>query len=122
AAGAAHVAHEQLEDGRGADELGAEAVLGPAQGVREARRALATGVLRQRVGDLEELPLRDPADLLHHLRRVARVVSLEYLEDRSRMLEGVVPLDVRVGEGRPGCAVLITGGPGGLGAPVLAAG
>jgi hypothetical protein len=51
-------------------------VLGPADRVAERRGALATGVLAQRLGDLEELLLGAAADLLDVLGGVAAVVSL----------------------------------------------
>jgi hypothetical protein len=72
---AADVAEQQLDDRAGADRLHAGRVLGPADGVGEHRRALATGVRDERLGDLEEELAGDPADLLDHLRRVAAVVA-----------------------------------------------
>ncbi len=50
AARAPHVAEQQLQDRGGPDELRAQGVLGPAEGVGEAGRALPAGVLRDRSG------------------------------------------------------------------------
>src|SRR4051794_24391945 len=74
AAGTADVAQQQLQDRGGADHLGADAVLGPADRVAERGGALTAGVGRQRLGDLRELLGLDAADLLHHLGGVAREV------------------------------------------------
>ena len=87
AAGAAHVAQQQLDDRRGADDLHADRVLRPADRVAERRRALAAGVLAQRLRDLEELLLRAAADLGDALGGVAAVVALQQLEDAARVLE-----------------------------------
>jgi hypothetical protein len=45
-----------------------------------------------RVGDLEEQSGRDAAPLLDFLRRVAREMAFEHLEDASRMLERLVAI------------------------------
>ena len=94
AAGATHVAQQQLEDRRGADELRAQGVLGPAQRVGEAGRALAAGVLRDCVGEVVEVLDGDAAGLLHHLRGVAGVVAAQDLEHRVRVLQRLVLLEL----------------------------
>ncbi len=90
AAGATDVAQQHLQDRRGADVLHADAVVGPAHRVAERAGALASAVARERVGYPRELLGRDAADLLHHLRGVAREVPLEDLEDAVRVLQGLV--------------------------------
>src|SRR2546421_2410264 len=86
----AHVAEQELQDGRGADDLCAVTLLRPADRVTDGAGSLTPGVLRQDLGDLEEELLRRSANLLDHLRRVARVVPLEDLEDRPGMLQGFI--------------------------------
>ena len=71
AAGPADVAQQQLHDRRGADVLHADGVLGPADRVDDRRGSLATGVLAQRLGHLEEVLARAAA----HLGRPARACS-----------------------------------------------
>ena len=82
------VAEQQLQDRGRADDL--HAVECCVQSDRVADRAgLARGPERdvKRVGDLEEALLRDAADLLDHLRRVAREMPLQDLKDAARMLQ-----------------------------------
>ena len=90
AAGPTDVAEQGLQDRGGADDLRADAVVGPADGVAERRRALASAVAGERVGDLREVGRRDAADLLHHLGGVAGEVPLEDLEDAVRVLQRLV--------------------------------
>ncbi len=90
-AGPADVAEQGLQDRGGADVLHADAVVGPADGVTECRRALAPAVAGDRVGDLRELRRLDAADVLHHLRGVAGEVPLEDLVDAARVLQRLVP-------------------------------
>ena len=99
-AGAADVAQEELDDGRGADVLDPDRVLGPADGVAEGGGALAAGVAAQGLGHLQELVTGDAAHVLHHLGRVAGVVALEHLEDAPGVLEGGVGLRRLAAEGR----------------------
>ena len=87
ASGPADVPEQELDDRGGADVLDADRVLRPADRVDDRARPLASGVLTQRLGDLEELLLRAAADLRDHLRRVAAEVLLQQLEDATRMLE-----------------------------------
>ena len=88
--GAAHVAHEQLENRGCADELRAACVLGPAHGVAERGRLVATRVLHNRLGDVREVFLAHATNLLHNLGGVALEVALEDLEDGTRVLQGFV--------------------------------
>ena len=62
--------------------------------VHQRRGALAAGVLRPRLRDLQELLGRHPAYPLHHLRRVAGVVPLEDLVHAARVLQRRVGRDV----------------------------
>ena len=93
------VAEQALQDRGGADDLRADAVVGPADGVADGRGALAAAVAGQRVGDLEEVLRGDAGGLLHHLGRVAGEVPLEDLEDAALVLERLVaealPVDRR---------------------------
>ena len=90
----ADVAHQQLQDRSGTDELCAQGVLGKAQCICEARGAIRLGVIRDGVSQIEEVLLRDTAGLLHHLRGVTGVVTLENLEHRVRVLQSLVFLHV----------------------------
>ena len=90
AAGPPNVAEQQLQDRRRADVLHADGVLRPADGIAEGGGALASGVRRDRLGDAQEDVLWRAADLLDQLRRVAREVALEDLEDAARVLERLV--------------------------------
>ena len=90
AARAADVAQQQLEDGGGPDDLHADRLLRPADRIAERGGALPARVLDQRLGDLVELRLGDPADLRHHLRRVAREVLAQELEDAALVLQRLV--------------------------------
>ena len=92
--GPADVAEQQLQDRARADHLHAGGVLRPADRVAERGRALAAGVGDQRLGDALELLLRDAADALDHLGRVAREVALEQAEHAARVLERLVALDL----------------------------
>jgi len=65
-------------------------VLRPSDRVGERACPLATGVLAQLLGDVEEVALGAAAGVGDELRRVARVVALEDLEDAARMLERLV--------------------------------
>ena len=73
-------------------------VLRPADRVDDRGGLLHVAVLAdggEEVGGLEELILRDPGDALDHLRRVARILLLQQLEDATRMLQRQVVHDVR---------------------------
>ena len=96
AAGTAHVAEQQLDDRRAADVLHAGRVVRPADRVDPRRRALAAAVGGHRLADLQELVLRNAADLLDDLGGVAGVVALEHLVDAARVLQRLVALDARV--------------------------
>src|SRR5699024_9159429 len=90
----AHIAYQQLQNCSGANELRAQGVLGKAQSISKDRRALRIGVLRNRLRQVVEVFLRDTAGLFHNFWRVARVVTLENLEDRIRVLQSLITLDI----------------------------
>ena len=92
AAGAADVAEQQLDDRGTADVLHADRVLGPADRVREHARALAAGVPADLLAVPDELFDRAAARVGDELRRVARVVALQELEDAARVLQRLVGL------------------------------
>ena len=84
------VAEQQLQHRRRANDLRAERVLRPADGVDDRRRLLHVAVFadgREQIGGFEELILRNAGDPLDHLRRVARVLLLQQLKDRARVLQ-----------------------------------
>ena len=91
ATGTADVAQQQLQDRGGADDLGAHAVVGPADRVAERGGALAAAVARSaRRRPRANCSGRDAADLLHHLGGVAGEVPLEDLVDAARVLQRLV--------------------------------
>ena len=89
----AQVAQQQLDHGHGADVLRTDRVLGPAQGVADGHGPVGRRGLGDQLADLEEVGLRRPGDLAHHLRRVAGVMPLQDLEHAVRTLQGLVHLD-----------------------------
>ena len=109
AARSADVAQQELQYRCGADELGAQGVLRPPDGIREAGGALAPGVLDDGAGEVVEVLATDPADVRHHLRGVAGVVPLDDLEYRPRVLQGFVALHAGVRERWTAAAMLVTG-------------
>src|SRR5438270_448186 len=80
-----YVPQEELQDGRGADDLDALRVLGPADSVAESRRPLAPGILADGLGDLEESLLWTTSYTLDHLQGVLGKVALEDLEHAARV-------------------------------------
>src|SRR6185312_15625226 len=87
AAGPPDVAEQELNDRGGADVLHADRVLRPTDGVAEGAGAIAPRVVAQRLGDAQKQVAWAAGDALDQLRRVARVVALEDLEDTARMLQ-----------------------------------
>src|SRR5690348_11047911 len=62
-------------------------MLRPCDRVRERAGTVATRVLEQHFGDLDELLLGRAAHLLHHLRRVAAEVPFQDLERAAWILK-----------------------------------
>ncbi len=73
-------------------DLDAHRVLRPADRVDERAGALATRAIAQRLGDVQELLDAAATCVGDELRRVARVVTPQNLEDAAGMLQGVVGL------------------------------
>lgn len=80
AARTADVAQQQLQDGRGPDELGSDGVLGPTYGVDERRRALSPRVFGEQAADPGEEILRYPTGGVDHLGGIPRIVTLQHLK------------------------------------------
>ena len=96
APGHADVAEEQLHHRAGADHLGSDRMLRPAQGVHHGHGAVGRRRRADDLAHLQEFLLRRTTDALHHLRRVAGVVALHQLVHAARMLERRVGLHVTV--------------------------
>ena len=105
------VAEEQLKDGCGSDVLGTHRVLCPTHRIAEGAGAVGAGVVREVFAHPQERLLGDAADLLDHLRGVARVVALEDLEHTTRIGERLVPLGNVTDHRSPGTELF--GTPGG---------
>ena len=96
-AGASDISQQQLQHGRGADDLRAKAVLRPANGVNDGANLLGGAILADggvQVRSLQELIFGNAGDALHHLRRVAGVLLLQQLVDAARMLQVEIVGDV----------------------------
>ena len=81
-----HVAEQQLQERGGADELAACGVMGQPDRVDDRHHLVWLSHLADELRDLHELIDGDPGDARDHLRRVARVVLHQKLEDRARVL------------------------------------
>ena len=80
AAGAPDVAEQQLQHGRGANDLRAEAVLRPPHRIHDGGDLLHVAIFAdgsEQIGGLQELVFRNAGDALDHLRRVARILLLQ---------------------------------------------
>ena len=108
AARASHVSQQQLDDRRAPDVLHAHRVLRPAHRVHPRSGALAAAVCGHCLANSGELIRGHAADLLHHLGCVPRVVAFEDLKDAERILEGFVPPDLAVGQGRTVATELVS--------------
>ncbi len=86
----ADVPQEELQDGRGPDDLATHGVHGPAHRVHDRAHPVGTTGGADDVGHLEELLLGAAGDLGHHVRRVAVVVLLQQLKDGARVLKRLV--------------------------------
>ena len=100
AAGTSHIPKEQLDDRCATDVLHADGVLRPTNGVDPCGGPLAPAVGGDRFAHLGELIRRHAADLLDHLRRVSRVVTLQYLKDAERVFQAFVAPDLAVWQRR----------------------
>src|SRR5581483_7231227 len=89
-AGTSDVPQQELQDAGTADGLDAARVLRPADCVTDRAGLLAARSAGEDVRDLEELLARNAAVALHHLRRVAREMALQHLEDAARVLQRLI--------------------------------
>src|SRR5581483_6587046 len=88
----ADVAEQELQDRGRPNGLDAGRVLRPTDRVAPRGRAVATRGATDCLGDAVEQRRRDAADLLNHLRRVAREVPPQHLEHAARVLQRLVAL------------------------------
>src|SRR5258708_7591876 len=96
AASATDVTEQQLHNCGRTDNLGAEGVMGPTDGVDDGADLLHVAVFANRsveVNGLEELLLGNAGDALDHLRGVAGILLLEQLEDAVWVLQGRIEVD-----------------------------
>src|SRR6185369_357430 len=109
AASSSNIAEHQLQDRCGAYDLRTESVLRPADRVNDRCRFLRIAVLANRseqVSGFKKLIFRDAGDALDHFRCVARILLLQKLEDRPRMLQRKIVGNVRRQHWRWFCSAL----------------
>ena len=90
AAGASHVAQQQLRHGRGADDLRTVGMLRPADRINNGADLFHVSIFANggvHVIGLGQLVLRDSRDARNHLRRITREMLLHQLEDATRMFQ-----------------------------------
>lgn len=90
------VAEEQLQDRRGADDLGAAGMLREASRVAERRCAIAARVAADELADLHDVFGAASADLGHDLWRVVAELLLDELEHAVGVLQRRVLLGLPV--------------------------
>ena len=95
----AHIAEQQLQDGRGADVLHARRVLRPADRVHPCRGLVAAAAADQRARQRGKLVRTYAADPLHEVGGVPGEMPLQHLEDAARMAECRVTLTRRLPAG-----------------------
>ncbi len=101
--GAAHISHQQLQHGCSADDLRAESVLGPSDGIDDGCDSLHVAVFsdrREKIDGFQILLFRNASDALDDFRRVTRKLLFEQLEHAARMLERQIVSDIRRQSGR----------------------
>src|SRR6185295_5577560 len=89
-AGAANVPQKELQDRSRANDLRSRSVLRPADRINNRSGFLRVTVLANRskqISGFKKLISRNAGDALDHFRCVARILLLQELEDRSRMLQ-----------------------------------
>ena len=80
-----------------ADDLSAERVLRPADRIDDGGDFFRVAVVAdgsEQIGGLQELVFRNAGDALHHLGRVARILTLQELVDAAGVFERGVESDV----------------------------
>ena len=95
-AGPADVTEKQLQNRRGTNDLHAFRMLGPSHRVTNCSCALRTGRGGERMRDLVKNIGRNTADFLHHLRRVAGEMALQFLKNTLRILQCEIAWDGQV--------------------------
>ncbi len=89
-AGSSDITHYELEHRSRAYNLSTIGMLSPTNSVDDRCDLFHITVFTDRcekVGSLDELILRNPGDAFDHLRRVARILLFQKLEDTTRMLQ-----------------------------------
>ena len=89
---------QQLQDGGGADDLRAKAVLRPSDRINDGGDFFHVAIFADRgeqVGGFEELVFRNAGDALDHLGRIALVLLLQQLIDAARMLQREIECGLR---------------------------
>jgi len=90
-----------LNNSRGADNLHAFRLLCPPNCVTDGGGAFPSGVLDQRLCNLQPLLARHTTDTLNHLRRIASEVTAHNLQNAAWMLQR------RIGQRSSVCVLLI---------------
>ncbi len=88
------IAEQQLDHRHGADVLGPDRVLGPAEGEHAGHRLVGRRRAGEERANLQVLVLRRAADIRHHLRRIAFDVLAQQVDHAAGVLPGVVDLRV----------------------------
>jgi len=85
-----------VADGGGANDLGAEAVLRPADGIDDSGDFFHVAIFADEVNRSAafKIDLAECGDALHHFRRVALVLLLQQLINATRMLQRQIKRDV----------------------------
>src|SRR4029453_786718 len=92
AARPANVSKQQLQNRSRANDLHALGMLRPADCVAKRGSPLGPGRGRERMRDFVKKIWWNPADFLHHLRRVAGKMPLQFLKHALRMLQCEIAL------------------------------
>src|SRR5687768_11088408 len=88
--GSSDVAEQELKNRSRSYDLGTTSMLCPPNGVDDRCRFLHVAVFTDRgeeLGSFQKLVSRNSGDAFHHFRRVTRIVLLQKLENRARMLQ-----------------------------------
>src|SRR5215467_2938064 len=88
----ADISKQQLQNCSGTNDLHSLGMLGPADCIANGGSPLRSRRSRKRMGDFVKKIRRNTADFLHHLRRVARKMPLQFLEHALRMLQCEISL------------------------------
>src|SRR4029077_19045629 len=94
AAGPADISEQKLQNRRSANDLHAFGMLRPADGITDRRGFILTGCCNERVCDFLKKCRRDATNLLDHLRRVAREMPFQFLENTLRILQSEIAFGI----------------------------